>query len=159
MSFFFMIINALFHFFELIGAFIRRIPSICYRSFKRVTKKGSHMLRLPKSHEVKNYTPIQKRAHTRHEKPLQFMSSRYVRRRARLRVVRWSLLSIFVLVVSGALGYGIYQGYAFFTTLPSPANIGKVNYSLTSHIYDRNGKLLYVFYHDQNRTPIKLDGV
>ncbi len=50
----------------------------------------------------------------------------------------------------------IYQGYIFVKNLPSPANIGKVNYSLTSHIFDRNGNLLYEIYRDQNRTPIKL---
>ena len=50
----------------------------------------------------------------------------------------------------------IYQGYLFVKNLPSPANIGKVNYSLTTHIFDRNGNLLYEIYRDQNRTPIKL---
>jgi len=50
----------------------------------------------------------------------------------------------------------IYQSYIFVKNLPSPTNIGKINYSLTSHIYDRNGNLLYEIYRDQNRTPIKL---
>jgi len=49
------------------------------------------------------------------------------------------------------------QSYAFVANLPSPNNIGKTNYSLSTHIYDRNGKLLYEIYHDQNRTPIKID--
>ena len=40
----------------------------------------------------------------------------------------------------------IYQGYIFVKNLPSPTNIGKVNYSLTSHIFDRNGNLLYEIY-------------
>jgi len=46
--------------------------------------------------------------------------------------------------------------YTFLRTLPSPTNIGKINYALSTHIYDRNGKLLYEIYRDQNRTPIKL---
>lgn len=50
----------------------------------------------------------------------------------------------------------IYQGYLFVNNLPSPYNIGKVNYPLSSHIYDRNNLLLYEIYREQNRTPIKL---
>ncbi|PIY70279.1 penicillin-binding protein [Candidatus Roizmanbacteria bacterium CG_4_10_14_0_8_um_filter_36_36] len=49
-----------------------------------------------------------------------------------------------------------YQGYIFVKNLPSPYNIGKVNFSLTSHMYDRNGRLLYEIYRTQNRTPVKL---
>jgi 1A family penicillin-binding protein len=50
----------------------------------------------------------------------------------------------------------VHQSYAFVRTLPSPQNIGKVNYPLTTILYDRNGKLLYEIYRDQNRTPIEL---
>lgn len=49
-----------------------------------------------------------------------------------------------------------YQSYLFVKTLPSPSNIGKINYPLSTHMYDRNGKLLYEIYRDQNRTPIHL---
>ena len=48
------------------------------------------------------------------------------------------------------------NAYIFVKSLPSPTSIGKVNYPLSSHIYDRNGKLVYEIYRDQNRTPIKL---
>ena len=48
------------------------------------------------------------------------------------------------------------QSYLFIKSLPSPANIGKTNYPLSTHIYDRNGKLLYEIYHEQNRTPVSL---
>jgi len=50
----------------------------------------------------------------------------------------------------------IYQGYSFVKNLPSPLAIGKVNFSLSTHLYDRNGKLLYEIYRDENRTPVKL---
>ena len=49
-----------------------------------------------------------------------------------------------------------YQSYILVKSLPSPRSIGKVNYPLSTHIYDRNGKLLYEFYRDQNRTPVKI---
>jgi len=51
----------------------------------------------------------------------------------------------------------IYQSYLFVKDLPSPKNIGKANYFLSSHIYDRNQNLLYEIYRDQKRTQIKLD--
>ena len=51
----------------------------------------------------------------------------------------------------------ISNSYNFIKSLPSPENIGKINYSLTTHIYDRNSKLLYDIYHGQNRTPVKLN--
>ncbi|MCX7880955.1 MAG: PBP1A family penicillin-binding protein [Patescibacteria group bacterium] len=50
----------------------------------------------------------------------------------------------------------VYQLYLFVKNLPSPINIGKLNYPLSTHIYDRNGKLLYEIYREQNRTPIKI---
>jgi len=49
-----------------------------------------------------------------------------------------------------------YQSYIFVKNLPSPSVIGKVNYPLSTHLYDRNGKILYEIYREQNRTPIKL---
>ncbi len=49
-----------------------------------------------------------------------------------------------------------YHGYQFVTALPSPASIGKINFAKSTHIYDRNEKLLYEIYRDVNRTPIKI---
>lgn len=49
-----------------------------------------------------------------------------------------------------------YQSYLFVKSLPSPQNIGKVNYALSTHIFDRNRRLLYEIYRDQNRTPIRV---
>lgn len=66
----------------------------------------------------------------------------------RLRYFAFGFLAA-VLVVS------TYNSYAFVKSLPSPKNIGKVNYSLTTHLYDRNGKVLYEVFRDQNRTPIR----
>jgi len=50
----------------------------------------------------------------------------------------------------------IFQSYFFVKELPSPYNIGKVNYPLSTHIYDRNNTLLYEIYREQNRTPVNL---
>ena len=51
----------------------------------------------------------------------------------------------------------INQAYIFIKELPSPREIGKSNYSLSTHLFDRKGKLLYEIYREQNRTPVKLD--
>lgn len=50
-----------------------------------------------------------------------------------------------------------YHGYQFVKALPSPASIGKINFAKSTHIYDRNEKLLYEIYRDVNRTPIKIN--
>lgn len=64
------------------------------------------------------------------------------------------LVSVCAIVL--LFSFGWYQLYLFIQALPNPRNIGKVNYSLTTHLYDRNGETLYEFYKDANRTPIKL---
>jgi 1A family penicillin-binding protein len=43
--------------------------------------------------------------------------------------------------------------------LPSPNDLTNRSLPVSTKIYDRNGKLLYTLYKDQNRTPIKLDDV
>ncbi|MBI1863368.1 PBP1A family penicillin-binding protein [Candidatus Microgenomates bacterium] len=50
-----------------------------------------------------------------------------------------------------------YQSYLLVKSLPSPTNIGKVNYALSTHIYDRAGKQLFEIYRDENRTPVRLN--
>ena len=52
-----------------------------------------------------------------------------------------------------------WTAYQFALSLPSPQRIGKSNFPLSSHIFDRNGKLLYEIYRDQNRTPIQLSQI
>jgi membrane peptidoglycan carboxypeptidase len=53
----------------------------------------------------------------------------------------------------------VYQSYQFIIGLPSPKNIGKTNFAQSTHLFDRNGKLLYEIYRDENRTPIYLAGL
>jgi 1A family penicillin-binding protein len=53
----------------------------------------------------------------------------------------------------------MFQSYQFVQQLPSPQNIGKTNFPLSSHIYDRNNVLLYEIYSSENRTPVKLSNI
>lgn len=50
----------------------------------------------------------------------------------------------------------LFSSYRFVVELPSPTDIGKLNYPLSTHMYDRNGKLLYEIYKDQNRTLVQI---
>lgn len=50
----------------------------------------------------------------------------------------------------------VQQAYNFVTKLPNPESIGKVNFAQSTHLFDRNGKLLYEIFRDENRTAIKL---
>lgn len=52
-----------------------------------------------------------------------------------------------------------YQSYILVKSLPSPTNIGKVNYALSTHLYDRHGAPLYEIYRDEKRTPVRLNDV
>lgn len=63
--------------------------------------------------------------------------------------------SLVLIIVFGGVGY--WQGSIFFESLPDPNNIGKSNFSVTTHIFDRNQTLLYEVYRDENRTPIRLE--
>ncbi len=58
--------------------------------------------------------------------------------------------------ISCLIVFSSYQVYLLMQTLPSPSEIGKINYKLSTHLFDRNGKLLYEVYKDESRTPIKI---
>lgn len=77
-------------------------------------------------------------------------------RRRRLPFFSLKTIYFFVGFISALLIVFLNQTYQFVRNLPSPRNIGKVNYPLSTHIFDRNGRLLYEIYREQNRTPIKL---
>jgi len=49
--------------------------------------------------------------------------------------------------------------FYLFKDLPSPANLSKNVYPVSTQIFDRNNTLLYEIYSDQNRTPVKLADV
>ena len=89
-----------------------------------------------------------------HEKKQQVQVPKKRRRKIplflRFKYYIFGLVTTFVVV-------SVYQSYVLVRSLPSPKSIGKYNYSLSTHITDRNGRLLYEFYREQNRTPIKVD--
>ncbi len=65
------------------------------------------------------------------------------------------LLRLFVLFIF----FGSIYLWFLTRNLPSPDKLATSNIPLTTHIYDRNGKLLYDIYLDKNRTAVKLADV
>jgi 1A family penicillin-binding protein len=61
-----------------------------------------------------------------------------------------------IVILLGIFSFGTYAVYSFYIELPRPQDIGKVNFALSTHVYDRNGKSLYSFYKDEQRTPVRL---
>lgn len=49
--------------------------------------------------------------------------------------------------------------YALIDSLPSPTQVESYQNSLSTHLYSRDQTLLYEIYHEQNRTPVKLDSL
>lgn len=63
------------------------------------------------------------------------------------------------IIILTVFGSATYMAYDIYIKLPRPRDIGHVNYALTTHVYDRNGRLLFDFFKDQKRTPIKLSNL
>jgi penicillin-binding protein 1C len=63
-------------------------------------------------------------------------------------------LSVVMFLFAGAV---IASYFFILHDLPSAASLKDYkSFPVSTHIYDRNGKLLYEIYKDQNRTPVKL---
>ncbi len=64
-----------------------------------------------------------------------------------------SLVLLFIALFGVVVG--IY--YFIFKDLPAASSLKNLNaIPFSTHMYDRNGKILYEIYRDQNRTPVKL---
>lgn len=105
-------------------------------------------LRIKKQSPVTQKQQIVSPNHTSLEVPLQRT------KKIKTKYIQLTVFAISVLIILfGSLSYLFYD---FHIHLPRPQDIGKVNFALTSHVYDRNGKLLFDFYKDQRRTPVVL---
>lgn len=66
-----------------------------------------------------------------------------------------TLVIIAIAMMALALCIGVF--FFIFKDLPSASSLRNLKaIPFSTHMYDRNGKLLYEIYKDQNRTPIKL---
>ena len=65
----------------------------------------------------------------------------------------WLRYILIAVLVAGLVGFGL-----LLKELPSPARLtSSENFAVSSQIFDRNGKLLYEIYADENRIPIDLE--
>jgi len=65
------------------------------------------------------------------------------------------VLSVFLCIIVAGLSFGVY--FFIFRNLPTASSLKNLNaIPFSTHMYDRNGKMLYEIYRDQNRTPVKL---
>jgi penicillin-binding protein 1C len=78
--------------------------------------------------------------------------------KVKLKVLTLSLFAILSFVCVASIGGFIY--FYIFKDLPSPYSLKDYKaIPISSQIYDRNGKLLYEVFRDENRTPIILDSL
>lgn len=64
-------------------------------------------------------------------------------------------LSMFLVLVLIGISACVY--FFIFKDLPTASSLRNLNaIPFSTHMYDRNGKILYEIYRDQNRTPVKL---
>lgn len=57
------------------------------------------------------------------------------------------------------LGLVLFSYILIFKDLPSPTRLGSYDIPISTKIYDRNGKLLFDIFADQNRTPVPLSDI
>lgn len=70
----------------------------------------------------------------------------------------WLFSVVGIVGLIGFLATGIFVYFFIFAGLPSPYTLKDYKaVPISSQIYDRNGKLLYEVYRDENRTPVRLD--
>ncbi|MCX6730870.1 MAG: transglycosylase domain-containing protein, partial [Candidatus Roizmanbacteria bacterium] len=66
------------------------------------------------------------------------------------------ILSLAILLI--IVGIAITTYFVIFKDLPTAASLRNLkSIPFSTHMYDRNGKMLYEIYRDQNRTPVKLN--
>lgn len=70
------------------------------------------------------------------------------------------LFIVFSMFVGGIVLIGVAGYFFVFKDLPSPYALSDFEIiPISSHIYDRNGELLYEIHGEQNRTPVSLEDV
>lgn len=71
------------------------------------------------------------------------------------RLFVYSSMTILILVVAGAITATIFL-FVLAKDLPTPRDLANINIAESTHIYDRDGKLLYEIHGDERRTIVPL---
>lgn len=144
--------------------FIKRSAQIVVRSFQRIAKTAKrlhrttlHAFRLSYRATTGVLNKIsQQKSIKKHQKST--FSPLPKRRKKRAILGMFFKIKYFIIgFITSCILFVSYQSYILVKSLPSPTNIGKVNFALSTHIYDKQGRQLYEIYRDQNRTPVSLN--
>ncbi len=95
--------------------------------------------------------------HTHKQNPINALLKRIPRKKT---IVKFFFTSFFLVFMVCFLSLSVLSYFFIFKDLPNPS--GLRNYKvvpISTHIYDRNGKLLYEIFSDENRTPISLKDI
>ncbi len=107
---------------------------------------------------TQNYTSID---HLHQTHSAQHHHAHHMEHPSRKRIIlRVLMILLTVLFIGGMVGGGIFAYFFVFKDLPSPYALKDFKIiPISSHIYDRNGKLLYEIHGEENRTLVKLEDV
>lgn len=72
--------------------------------------------------------------------------------------ISYGVFGLLVMSIMGSVGLTVGT-WAFSIDLPSPDRLTQRSIPQSTEIYDRNGKLLYQVYRDQNRTLVSLEDI
>ncbi len=70
------------------------------------------------------------------------------------RILYYGLITLILLI---GIAFALLSWEWIFKDLPSPHRLLDTDFPVSTEIFDRNGKMLYEIYADQNRTPVKID--
>ncbi len=94
------------------------------------------------------------------EKVLSYLDGFFTNLIAKLYLKKFKPPSLkIILILILLLGWTSYFYREIFIGLPSPYDLTRRSQKLTTQILDRNGKLLFKIYQDENRTPISLNSL
>ncbi|MCX7996730.1 MAG: penicillin-binding protein [Patescibacteria group bacterium] len=75
-------------------------------------------------------------------------------------VPKFLLTAFLAVVVIGLMSLSVFLYFFIFRDLPNPNSLRDFKaIPISTHIYDRNGKLLYEIFSEQNRTPVRLESL
>ena len=93
--------------------------------------------------------------HSHHQANHTALVALHSKKRSHPRLVLLILFALFIVSLFVSANYYFYKN--IIQDLPNPEKLRNFQSTpLSSHIYDRNGTLLYEVFSDQNRTPVKL---
>ncbi len=137
-----------------------KLPTISLPNFGNILQKE---IPLPEIHKPSIHITLPKLRKDRRGRPRTQPFFQFYGRKLRKFIdriypkpMRWATVIVIVA--------GLVFGYSYFLiniahSLPSPDNLTYAPQPKTTEIYDRNNKLLYQIYEDQNRKLVKLDQI